>query len=298
MRFVDKLIPTYDQERLHLSVAELNHPVWLVFTHGIGEYSGRYQQLAQFLGQYFNVCIYDLRGHGRSSGERAYVNDFFDFSRDLNTVLLHLQESYKMKSFILYGHSMGGLITSEFMQNYHRMTNACIVPGSFYPQLVFLSSPAVLPAGWLGKLVKNMPLVWWKALAQKKIHFSLSGLIDLFYLSHDYRVFEEYMKDPLNNKKLSLKLLLEVVVHAREVFQKPLSLSCPLHCVAGTEDHLVSYPAIAHYFQTVEPHGFLHVVPNGYHELHNEVERYRRPYLDVLKSVLLPYVRRDVLSGQ
>ncbi|MDH4467551.1 MAG: alpha/beta fold hydrolase [Bacteriovoracaceae bacterium] len=293
MRFVDKLVPSFDQERLHLSIAELGHPVWLVLTHGIGEYSGRYHQLSQFLCQYFNVCIYDLRGHGRSSGERAYVNDFFDFSRDLNTVLAHLKENFKMKNFILYGHSMGGLITSEFMQNYHLIEGNVIIPGEFYPQLVFLSAPAVAPAGWLGKIVQNLPLSWWKALSNKNIHFSLSGLLDLFYLSHDYRVFEEYMKDPLNNMKLSVKLLLEVVVHSKQVYQKSLRVQCPLHCIAGTEDRLISYSSIAHYFQTIEPHGVLHVIPNGYHELHNEVDRYRRPYLEILKSVLLPLVNKN-----
>jgi acylglycerol lipase len=294
MRLDQRMVSTFDGERLFVSFSELGHKYWIIMTHGIGEHSGRHQHVATYFSQFANVCLYDLRGHGKSSGERAYVNDFFSYSRDLMGIISYLKEEFKMMHFILYGHSMGGLITCDFIQN-HKLLKSDLIKKEqgFYPAMVFLSAPAVQPAGWVGSLVKKVPQYWLNLLAGLNRSTKVPGLVDIFYLSHDVRVFEDYLKDPLNSTKLHTKLLLQLVKRARIVFSRPLAVECKVHVVVGTKDRLVNHKDIIDYFHRFEPDAELHVIDEGYHELHNEVERIRVKHTNVLLETIIKFIKSN-----
>ena len=84
----------------------------LLITHGIAEHSECYEKLANDLNQKgYTVFAWDLRGHGRSSGQRGYVESFDEFEKDLRIVVAKVKESCPETPLILFGHSMGGLIT-------------------------------------------------------------------------------------------------------------------------------------------------------------------------------------------
>jgi len=60
----------------------------LLLVHGYAEHSTRYLHLAEFLtGHGYAVYGFDLRGHGRSQGRRAYVDRFELYLKDLTAVL-------------------------------------------------------------------------------------------------------------------------------------------------------------------------------------------------------------------
>jgi len=288
MRLDQRMISTFDGERLNVSFSEGGHPYWIIMTHGVGEHSGRHHHIATYFSQHANVCLYDLRGHGKSSGERAFINDFFSFTKDLMVVLKYLRDEFKMQRFILYGHSMGALITADFMQNYKQVHgNIISKEEKFYPDLIFLSAPPVEPEGWVGMFVKKIPQYWINIFANLHYSVKVAGLVDIYYLSHDVRVFEDYLKDPLNSTKLHTKLLLQLVKRARLVFSKPLNVDCELHVVVGTKDRLVSHKDVIEYFQKMEAHAQVHIIDEGYHELHNEIERIRSKYMAVLQSTII-----------
>ena len=72
----------------------------------------------------------------------------------------------------------------------------------------------------------------------------------------------------------------------KTVFSRPLRLKAPCYCVYGTEDKIVSPMALKNYFQMTEHSVVLCSVEGGWHELHNEQEEYRSPYLQFLKDSL------------
>lgn len=274
-----KQVHTADGEKLHCSIIENGSPVWIVVTHGLGEHGRRHDYFQKYFSQYFNICIWDLRGHGLSSGKRAYVNKFEDFTNDLDEVISFLKQEYSMDRFVLFGHSMGGLVTASYMQ---KKANS-----QMYPEKVFLSAPPVAGPGPQGKFFSIAPLGFSRALASLGMSVPLGGMLDIKKLSHDARVYENYVSDDLNSLRIHTKLFFNILAEARDVFSKPLRVNCNLYVAIGTDDVLVSPTALIHYFSNVEKNAKLFKNEGAYHEMHNEVEKYREPYMSFLKESLM-----------
>jgi len=105
----------------------------LVVVHGLKDHSGRYAQFAAGLArQGFAVYAFDLRGHGRSDGERVAVDVFDDYLRDLGAFVDRVRVLERGKPLFVFGHSMGGAIVALYA-----MTRQPYVQG------VILSAPAI-----------------------------------------------------------------------------------------------------------------------------------------------------------
>lgn len=271
-------IKSFDGTTLRCLVRENGSSKWLVVSHGLGEHSGRHEHMLKLFSQSFNIAIYDLRGHGKSEGQRAFVEDFGHFSKDLQAVLDYLRAQFNLNQYSLFGHSMGGLITAHYMQN-------TTFPAGEYPDKVYLSSPAVAAPGLMGPLFSLSPELFFDGLS-KLPSIPLAGMLNLKKLSHDTRVYEAYVKDELCQLKIHTKLFFELLKTARDVFSRPLRIECPLFCSVGSEDVLVNPKMIQSYFTDVEKNSQLKVFEGGYHELHNEIDKYKKPYLNYVRQSL------------
>jgi alpha-beta hydrolase superfamily lysophospholipase len=159
------------------------------------------------------------------------------------------------------------------------------VKDDVYPEKVFLSSPAVGAPGLMGPVFANAPKFLLDSLT-KLPTIPVGKVLNLRKLSHDSRVYESYIKDEFTILKIHTKLYLEVMKANREVFSRPLRIKCPLYVSIGTEDVLVHPKLLIKYFTEVEKNAQLKIIDGGYHELHNEIEKYRRPYLNFLRQSL------------
>lgn len=274
-----QFIPLEDDIEIHANVYECGAPIWLIITHGIGEYTGRHNFLVELFSGKFNLLFYDLRGHGLSSGKRVYIENFSDYAKDLQKILIYLQNRYRMDRYALYGHSMGGLITSDFVKNF--------AAKEFYPELVYLSSPPVGVGGLVGKIVNEIPSSIFAGLAQLPISFRLSGLVEQDNLSHDPQVKIDVKNDPLCAASIHSKLGIELVKAARMTFDQPLNFDCASFVSIGSGDKIVCPESLIEYFTHVETNFMLKVFPEAYHEIHFEIERFRKPYLDFVKESIL-----------
>lgn len=274
-----KFIKLRDGIELHSEIKEKGHNVWLIATHGIGEHLGRHHYLQELFNHEFNICQYDLRGHGRSHGERAYVEDFSLFMEDLEEIIEFLKEHYYMKRYVLFGHSMGALITAGYLQNYAKQ--------DFYPERAFLSAPPVGFGGSAGEIVRYTPKELISGILKLPLSIQLGGFVDLDNLSHDSSVRVTYEEDELNCQRLHTKLVLEMVKASKDIFSRPLRSHCPTYCAIGSGDQIVSVSQAKEYFEEVEKAVILKVIEGAYHEMHNEVKRYREPYFSFLKEVML-----------
>lgn len=91
----------------------------LVMAHGLGEYSGTFEYLADKIHR-AGIGTYrpDHRGHGHSEGEKAHLDDYNQLLDDFHeTVKLAVSENQD-KPVFLYGHSMGGFTVSLYCVKY------------------------------------------------------------------------------------------------------------------------------------------------------------------------------------
>jgi acylglycerol lipase len=87
----------------------------LVIVHGLKDHGSRYADVAERLARSgFAVYAPDLRGHGRSDGDRAYVERFDDYLDDLEVFLARVRGREPGRPIFLFGHSMGGAIAALY----------------------------------------------------------------------------------------------------------------------------------------------------------------------------------------
>jgi alpha-beta hydrolase superfamily lysophospholipase len=88
----------------------------VLIVHGLKDHSARYGALAEELvAEGFAVHAYDLRGHARSAGARAWVDSFDDHLRDLDAVVRHVlwrEHGAGGGRMFLFGQGMGGAIAA------------------------------------------------------------------------------------------------------------------------------------------------------------------------------------------
>src|SRR6266498_3915711 len=88
----------------------------VVVVHGYAEHLGRYDEfVARLEGRNFECHRFDLRGHGHSGGVRGHVARFDDYVADLRLVVEHVR---KDRPLFVVGHSLGGLISLEYVRRH------------------------------------------------------------------------------------------------------------------------------------------------------------------------------------
>ena len=161
----------------------------VLLVHGLGEHSGRYEQLAAwFLARGYAVRSYDQRGHGRTPGQRAALKHSDDLLRDLAFVYQDYAASIG-KSPLLLGHSMGGAVALR-----------TVLDGLVNPPALVLSSPALraYEAPWLRRLAG--------VLARVLPNLPLRSGLPLDGLSHDPKVIEAYRNDPFCSNRVTPRM--------------------------------------------------------------------------------------------
>ncbi|MFW7377723.1 MAG: alpha/beta fold hydrolase [Oligoflexus sp.] len=87
----------------------------VILVHGYGEQSEAYRELiGPWLAENFAVYVFDLRGHGRSGGDRGYVRQFEDYLDDLDLIYARVQDRNKKQPIFLIGQDLGALIAGMF----------------------------------------------------------------------------------------------------------------------------------------------------------------------------------------
>jgi len=188
----------------------------VVLVHGYAEHSGRYEAVgAHLAGTGLASWATDLRGHGRSSGERASVAALDDLVADVRRVVDRARAADPASPLFLFGHSMGGLVATAFTLRFQEELAGLI-----------LSGPAVGDPAGIEPLLDLDPLP----------EIVLSS--DL--LATDPRVGEEYDRDPLNYRgPFRRETLRALASGARTVRPRFPELRLPLLVLHGADDALV-----------------------------------------------------------
>jgi alpha-beta hydrolase superfamily lysophospholipase len=236
----------------------------VVIMHGMGEHSGRHAHVARFFNECgWSVRTYDHRGHGRSGGPRGDQPDADAMLRDAKMVIDDFAGKLAQPPLLL-GHSMGGLIAAHYATR-----------GMSPLRGLILSSPA------LRIRLSGAQKALLKVLTAVAPGFTAPNGLDSHYLSHDQAVVDAYNNDPLVHRKTSPRLLngmLKAIDYAYT--HAPALKTRTLLLVAG-DDHFVDPAGSAAFFGQLAPGvGTMHLYPELYHEIFNEIEA-RRVFNDL-----------------
>lgn len=227
----------------------------IFIVHGICEHSGRYQNLAETLNKEgFSVVTYDLRGHGRSEGKKAYIKNFHEHLKDLDDIIKE-NDNKAVKRYII-GHSLGGLIGHLYM-----LKNKQAIDG-------FIASGA--PTDYLGsvKLLKITGYKWFGFINAKN-NFGKDAL------SKDKKVEEKYNNDPLVLKKFKIRLAGEMFVKGVKHLKNNIkSNNKPILILHGNDDKIIPKEHSENIFNDINHNEKqLIIYKNMYHEIFNEIEK-------------------------
>lgn len=273
MKKINKKLLSFDKTEISLNIFDFENEKWLFIVHGVGEHSQRHYYLIDLLGRFYNFCFFDLRGHGESKGRRAYINHFAHYTADLEMVIESTIRDFQVKEFALHGHSMGALIAINYLSKETTMS----------PRKVLLSSPPVGIKSYLGEKLKQHPH-FTSLMADLPLSVPIRGTIDLKRLSHDIKVYEDYITDKLNSLGIHTRLLLSIADSANQIFEHPIPYKGDLAFVIGSNDGIVDVNDFENYLDKFGKNIKKLIVEGAYHELHNEIDDYKQPYLNFLKD--------------
>jgi alpha-beta hydrolase superfamily lysophospholipase len=103
-------------ELFHQIITPLSAPkAAVILVHGHGDHSGGMKNLSTSLVKKdYLVYAFDLRGHGKSKGNRGYIRSWNDFNGDLHEFRKLVSIEQPALPLYIVGHSIGALITLEY----------------------------------------------------------------------------------------------------------------------------------------------------------------------------------------
>jgi lysophospholipase len=229
----------------------------VLLVHGMSEHGQCYQHVAEsMVARGWNVVLPDLRGHGRSGGDHIHVSDFTEYVADLKRVLD--ASGLQAENTVLVGHSMGGLISARFVQQFPDRVSA-----------LALLSPL------LGVRVRISPIT-----------VAVARLISLVRPRSRFRKRTKREDSTRNQEALirgdADRLIRESVTAAwyfamrqalRAVWDLAGQISCPILVMQAGADLIVDPAAPQGWLQRVgSADKSLRMFPDHYHELLNEID--------------------------
>jgi long-chain acyl-CoA synthetase len=231
----------------------------VVLIHGLGGHSGILSNVVEYLvPQGYEVYAMDLRGHGRSQGQRGHIDDWQEFREDLRAFLAQIRSQRAHCPVVLWGHSMGGTIVLDY---------ALRSPDQL--QGIIVSAPA------LGKIKVPMhKLMVGQVLSKLLPHFSLPAGLANSLATRDRSALAVYLQDPLRHELGSARLVTEFFGTVDWINYHAAELRVPLLMMHGTADGVTSPQGSRAFFERVlwpdkEHHEYL----GAYHDLYDDLDR-------------------------
>ncbi len=246
----------------------------LVIAHGLGEHSGRYGNLINWLsGKRISIYALDHRGHGRSAGKRGHVADFNDYVDDLSFFMNRVFDENPGLPVFLLGHSMGGVISMLYaLRSQEKLAG------------LILSSPGLVPTVDAPKYKVALASL----LSKYFPSLLVSNELDANYISHDREVVAEYLNDPLVHDRISARWYTEFIQNAKECLNRAGEITIPLFVFHGTDDRLVDFSGSIQVFDAASSRDKTKLLLEGlYHETMNEVEYEREKVLSAIAKWIL-----------
>ena len=235
----------------------------LLLVHGYFDHTGLYGKLIEWaLSKNCNVLMFDLPGHGLSSGEAAVIDDFGDYSQALADVLAAV-ELPQLPLWVM-AQSTGGAALVDFART-HEWPFAATV----------LLAPLVRPASWRGV-----------RLAHSLLRPFIDSIPRNFPVNTSDGEFLAVLKnDPLQSRRMSLRWIAALRRWLGGLEQRDLGVG-PALVIQGDADGTVDWRYNVGVICELFPGSQVEYLSGAGHQLANESAENRYLYLSCVETWL------------
>ncbi|HEY7290147.1 MAG TPA: lysophospholipase [Vicinamibacterales bacterium] len=227
-----------------------------VLVHGFNSHSGYYFWVAgQLAASGLAVYALDLRGRGKSDGERFYVEKMTDYVRDVEALMAVVKSRDAGLPIFLLGHSAGGVVSCLYTLE-HQRELAGLICESFAFQV---------PA-------PDFALAVLKGLSHVAPHAHVLRLKNEDF-SRDPKVVEAMNSDPLIAHEVQPTLTVAEMVRADERLKKEFpQITLPVLILHGTLDKATKPSGSQLFFDTAgSTDKTLKLYDGHFHDLLNDL---------------------------
>ena len=231
----------------------------LLIVHGLAEHSGRYMNVVNhFVPSGYAIYGIDHIGHGKSDGERAFVERFQDYTKPLKKYFDMIRDWQPEKPIFLIGHSMGGLISAAYLLEHQDELSGAVLSGQSIKVPDNISQAMIFVGNMLSTIMPKTGLIQ----------------LDTEGVSRDPDVVDAYVNDPLvYTGKTTARLGAELLKTMRYVTEHATEIKLPIMIVQGSDDKLVDPSGAQLLYDLVGSEDKTIKIYDGfYHEVFNEPE--------------------------
>ena len=228
--------------------------------HGVNSHGGQYVWVGeQFAGAGFAAYVLDLRGRGKSDGERYYVENVADYVADLTALIALAKSRHPGLPVYLLGHSAGGVVSATYV-----LENPSGVAGFICESFAFqVPAPGFALAAIKG-LSHIAPRL--RVLKLKNEDFS-----------RDPQAVAALNADPLTANEVQPAMTVAALVRADERLREEFPLiTMPVLIIHGTADKATIYHGSEFFHKTAgSKDKTLKLYEGHYHDLLNDLGKER-----------------------
>ncbi|MBD2343725.1 alpha/beta hydrolase [Anabaena subtropica] len=228
----------------------------LAIVHGLGGHSNKYGNIVNHLtAKQYAVYALDLRGHGRSPGQRGHINAWAEFREDLGAFLELIQHQQPQCPIFLLGHSLGAVVVCDYILRHPKEASTL--------QGAIALAPAIGEVG-----VSKFRIFLGNLLSQVWPRFSLTTGLDLNAASRDEKVIAAYTQDTLRHSLGSARLATEYFTTVAWIHAHAPEWQTPLLILHGSADRVALPEGGEIFYQRVPCEDKLRIeYPGAYHDL-------------------------------
>ncbi len=248
----------------------------LIIIHGHGGHSGIFPLMVEYLIEH-NYAVYgfDLRGSGRSPGQRGYINSWSEYRDDLKSFVELVKAKEPDLDLFIIGQSMGGTIALDYILREPLKLKGLI-----------LLAPA------LGLGIPSWKLLAGKILSGILPRFSLATGIDFNAASRDPKAVVASREDRLRHSRGTARLATELLNTIEWIEAHIAQIKVPLLILHGGADRVTLPQNSRVFFERLTlDDKERQEYPGGYHELHSDIN-----YQEVLQD-MEDWIQRHRLSS-
>ncbi|HEY0321477.1 MAG TPA: alpha/beta hydrolase [Pyrinomonadaceae bacterium] len=230
----------------------------VTIVHGFNSHSGQYLWVGeQFAAQGLAVYALDLRGRGRSDGERYYVEKIEDYVDDVATLVRTAKSENPGLPVFVLGHSAGGIVSCVYTLDHQTEIDGLICESFAYE----------LP-------VPDIVLSFLKGLSYITPHTHVFSLKNEDF-SRDPQVVDSMNNDPLIMGESQPAQTAKVMVNASNRLREEFPLiKLPLLILHGTADKATEPSGSQHFYeQAGSTDKTLKLYEGHFHDLLNDIDK-------------------------